>query len=193
MAYFNNKKINDFVLNIKGDNIIDDNKIFSNIVFTIFYEKFLVKFYFKNINQFTRENINFNLIVFHIQKNEIHIQNNMIIQFGCSINYYIYIQLKGNLIEIILMRKFLEKIDETILIYNQKESPITIGEKGKLKIPGKKKLSLLLYDKVFNYWIIREQNDEIWVYSNDTIELNKTLLFKIGKEIFQTSIENSNI
>ena len=193
MAYFNNKKINDFVLNIKGDNIIDDNKIFSNIVFTIFYEKFLVKFYFKNINQFTRENINFNLIVFHIQKNEIHIQNNMIIQFDCSINYYIYIQLKDNLIEIILMRKFLEKIYETILIYNQKESPITIGEKGKLKIPGKKKLSLLLCDKVFNYWIIREQNDEIWVYSNDKIELNKILLFKIGKEIFQTSIENSNI
>ena len=189
MAYFNNKIINDFVLNIKGDNIIDDNKIFSNIVFTIFYEKFLVKFYFKNINQFTRENINFNLIVFHIQKNEIHIQNNMIIQFDCSINYYIYIQLKDNLIEIILMRKFLEKIYETILIYNQKESPITIGEKGKLKIPEKKKLSLLLYDKVFNYWIIREQNDEIWVYSNDKIELNKILLFKIGKEIFQTSIE----
>ena len=117
----------------------------------------------------------------------------MIIQFDCSINYYIYIQLKDNLIEIILMRKFLEKIYETILIYNQKESTITIGEKGKLKIPGKKKLSLLLYDKFFNYWIIREQNDEIWVYSNDTIELNKTLLFKIGKEIFQTSIENSNI
>ena len=193
MAYFNNKKINDFVLNIKGDNIIDDNKIFSNIVFTIFYEKFLVKFYFKNINQFTRENINFNLIVFHIQKNEIHIQNNMIIQFDCSINYYIYIQLKDNLIEIILMRKFLEKIYETILIYNQKESTITIGEKGKLKIPEKKKLSLLLYDKVFNYWILKQQNDEIWVYSNDTIELNKTLLFKIGKEIFQTSIEKSNI
>ena len=29
----------------------------------------------------------------------------------------------------------------------------------------------------------------IWVYSNNTMELNKTLLFKIGKEIFQSSIE----
>ncbi len=117
----------------------------------------------------------------------------MIIQFGCSINYYIYIQLKGNLIEIILMRKFLEKIDETILIYNQKESPITIGEKGKLKIPGKKKLSLLLYDKVFNYWILKQQNDEIWVYSNDKIELNKTLLFKMEKKFFKLQLKKSNI
>jgi hypothetical protein len=45
------------------------------------------------------------------------------------------------------MRKNLEKIDETILINNQKESPITIGEKGKLKIRGKKKLSLLFMIK----------------------------------------------
>ena len=147
VAYFNNKIINDFVLNIKGDNIIDGNKIFSNIIFIIFYDKILGKFYFKNIIKFKRENINFNLDVLHIQKNEIHIQNNMIIQFDCSINYYIYIQLKDNLIEIILMRKNLEKIDETILINNQKESPITIGEKGKLKIRGKKKLSLLFMIK----------------------------------------------
>ena len=81
VAYFNNKIINDFVLNIKGDNIIDGNKIFSNIIFIIFYDKILGKFYFKNIIKFKRENINFNLDVLHIQKNEIHIQNNMIIQF----------------------------------------------------------------------------------------------------------------
>ena len=56
MAYFNNKIINDFVLNIKGDNIIDDNKIFSNIIFTIFYDKILGKFYFEILNNLQEKN-----------------------------------------------------------------------------------------------------------------------------------------
>jgi hypothetical protein len=56
VAYFNNKIINDFVLNIKGDNIIDDNKIFSNIIFTIFYDKILGKFYFEILNNLQEKN-----------------------------------------------------------------------------------------------------------------------------------------
>ena len=196
VVHFNGKIINDFVLNIKDDeNGINEKDIFSKIFFAIFYDKILGKFFFKTIRQLKsdiKEQINFNLIVFHIQKNEIKIINNIIIQFGCSINYYIIIQLKENLIEISLLRKAMEKIDETIFIFNKKESPITIGESGKLKIPGKKKLSLLIYDKVFNYWILKDPKSEIWVYSDNKIELNKTIIFKMGREIFQISYDKNS-
>ena len=194
VAHFNGKIINDFVLNIKDDNENNEKDIFSKIIFAIFYDKILGKFFFKTIRQFKsdiKEQINFNLIVFHIQKNEIKIINNIIIQFGCSINYYILIQLKDNIIQISLLRKAMEKIDETIFIFNKKESPITIGESGKLKIPGKKKLSLLIYDKVFNYWILKDPKSEIWVYSDNKIELNKTIIFKMGREIFQITYDKN--
>ena len=195
VAHFNGKIINDFVLNIKDDNENNEKDIFSKIIFAIFYDKILGKFFFKNIRRLKTENkeqINFNLIVFHIQKNEVKIINNIIIQFGCSINYYILIQLKDNIIQISLLRKAMEKIDETIFTFNTKDSPITIGESGKLKIPGKKKLSLLIYDKVFNYWILKDPKSEIWVYSDNKIELNKTILFKIGREIFQISYDKNS-
>ena len=195
VAHFNGKIINDFVLNIKDDNENNEKDIFSKIIFAIFYDKILGKFFFKNIRRLKtekKEQINFNLIVFHIQKNEVKIINNIIIQFGCSINYYILIQLKDNIIQISLLRKAMEKIDETIFTFNKKDSPITIGESGKLKIPGKKKLSLLIYDKVFNYWILKDPKSEIWVYSDNKIELNKTILFKIGREIFQISYDKNS-
>ena len=194
VAHFNGKIINDFVLNIKDDNENNEKDIFSKIIFAIFYDKILGKFFFKNIRRLKTENkeqINFNLIVFHIQKNEVKIINNIIIQFGCSINYYILIQLKDNIIQISLLRKAMEKIDETIFTFNTKDSPITIGESGKLKIPGKKKLSLLIYDKVFNYWILKDPKSEIWVYSDNKIELNKTIIFKMGREIFQIKYDKN--
>ena len=194
VAHFNGKIINDFVLNIKDDNENNEKDIFSKIIFAIFYDKILGKFFFKNVRRLKTENkeqINFNLIVFHIQKNEVKIINNIIIQFGCSINYYILIQLKDNIIQISLLRKAMEKIDETIFTFNTKDSPITIGESGKLKIPGKKKLSLLIYDKVFNYWILKDPKSEIWVYSDNKIELNKTIIFKMGREIFQIKYDKN--
>ena len=194
VAHFNGKIINDFVLNIKDDNENNEKDIFSKIIFAIFYDKILGKFFFKNIRRLKtekKEQINFNLIVFHIQKNEVKIINNIIIQFGCSINYYILIQLKDNIIQISLLRKIIDKIDENIFIFKKKESPITIGESGKLKIPGKKKLSLLIYDKFFNYWILKDPNSEMWVYSDNKIELNKTLIFKMGKEMFQIKTEKN--
>ena len=195
VAHFNGKIINDFVLNIKDDNENNEKDIFSKIIFAIFYDKILGKFFFKNIRRLKtekKEQINFNLIVFHIQKNEVKIINNIIIQFGCSINYYILIQLKDNIIQISLLRKAMEKIDETIFTFNKKDSPITIGESGKLKIPGKKKLSLLIYDKVFNYWILKDPKSEIWVYSDNKIELNKTIIFKMGREIFQITYDKNS-
>ena len=194
VAHFNGKIINDFVLNIKDDNENNEKDIFSKIIFAIFYDKILGKFFFKNVRRLKTENkeqINFNLIVFHIQKNEVKIINNIIIQFGCSINYYILIQLKDNIIQISLLRKAMEKIDETIFTFNKKDSPITIGESGKLKIPGKKKLSLLIYDKVFNYGILKDPKSEIWVYSDNKIELNKTIIFKMGREIFQITYDKN--
>ena len=180
VAHFNGKIINDFVLNIKDDNENNEKDIFSKIIFAIFYDKILGKFFFKNIRRLKtekKEQINFNLIVFHIQKNEVKIINNIIIQFGCSINYYILIQLKDNIIQISLLRKAMEKIDETIFTFNKKDSPITIGESGKLKIPGKKKLSLLIYDKVFNYWILKDPKSEIWVYSDNKIIIKNKFVY----------------
>ena len=144
ITHFQGKIINDFVLNIKdNNNEINDGGIFSKVFFAIFYDKVLGKFFFKNIkkiNSENREKINFNLLTFIIQKDEIKIQNNMIIQFECSLNYYILIELKENTIELYMIRKIIDKIDENIFIFKKKRISYYYWRKWKIKNSRKEKI-----------------------------------------------------
>ena len=85
-----------------------------------------------------------------------------------------------------------KKFVENVYTFNINDSPITIGENGIIKIMGKKKVSILCFDVKKRYWAIKDKKESLWLSCNNKIELKKTMLFKLNKDIFQTISSQNN-
>ena len=192
ITHYHGKIINDFILNTKDINdndsdniseeqdIIDKNIVNHKIIFAIFYDRTFEKFYLKSVKKLNFEKIKeieINSILFYMKKNNIKIKSNLIIYFEDIINIKIIHNENKNIVE---------------YYYNISDSPITIGENGVIKMNGKKKVSILCFDNKNKYWVIKDKKEKIWVSCNNKIELKKTMLFKLNKDIFQAICSENN-
>ena len=211
ITHFHGKIINDFILNTKdideneSDNINDEqNMINKNIVnhriiFAIFYDRTYEKFYLKNVKKLNFENIDeieINSILFYMKKNKVKLTSNLILYFGNDklIKKFIYIIINNEdfLITVKIINNEKKKFVENVYTFNINDSPITIGENGIIKIKGKKKVSILCFDVKKRYWAIKDKKESLWLSCNNKIELKKTMLFKLNKDIFQTISSQNN-
>ena len=207
ITHYHGKIINDFILNTKDINdndsdniseeqdIIDKNIVNHKIIFAIFYDRTFEKFYLKSVKKLNFEKIKeieINSILFYMKKNNIKIKSNLIIYFEDIVNlfFYIIVNQENFSINIKIIHNENKKIVE--YNYNISDSPITIGENGVIKINGKKKVSILCFDNKNKYWVIKDKKEKIWVSCNNKIELKKTMLFKLNKDIFQAICSENN-
>lgn len=207
ITHYHGKIINDFILNTKDINdndsdniseeqdIIDKNIVNHKIIFAIFYDRTFEKFYLKSVKKLNFEKIKeieINSILFYMKKNNIKIKSNLIIYFEDIVNLFFYIIVNQENFSINI--KIIHNENKNIVEYNYNisDSPITIGENGVIKINGKKKVSILCFDNKNKYWVIKDKKEKIWVSCNNKIELKKTMLFKLNKDIFQTISSQNN-
>ena len=207
ITHYHGKIINDFILNTKDINdndsdniseeqdIIDKNIVNHKIIFAIFYDRTFEKFYLKSVKKLNFEKIKeieINSILFYMKKNKIKIKSNLIIYFEDIVNLFFYIIVNQENFSINL--KIIHNENKNIVEYNYNisDSPITIGENGVIKINGKKKVSILCFDNKNKYWVIKDKKEKIWVSCNNKIELKKTMLFKLNKDIFQAICSENN-
>ena len=207
ITHYHGKIINDFILNTKDINdndsdniseeqdIIDKNIVNHKIIFAIFYDRTFEKFYLKSVKKLNFEKIKeieINSILFYMKKNNIKIKSNLIIYFEDIVNLFFYIIVNQENFSINL--KIIHNENKNIVEYNYNisDSPITIGENGVIKINGKKKVSILCFDNKNKYWVIKDKKEKIWVSCNNKIELKKTMLFKLNKDIFQAICSENN-
>ena len=61
-----------------------------------------------------------------------------------------------------------------------------------LKLMEKKKVSIIYFYNKNKYWVIKDKKEKIWVSCNNKIELKKTMLFKLNKDIFQAICSENN-
>ena len=127
-----------------------------------------------------------------MKKNKIKIKSNLIIYFEDIVNLFFYIIVNQENFSINI--KIIHNENKNIVEYNYNisDSPITIGENGVIKINGKKKVSILCFDNKNKYWVIKDKKEKIWVSCNNKIELKKTMLFKLNKDIFQAICSENN-
>lgn len=207
ITHYHGKIINDFILNTKDINdndsdniseeqdIIDKNIVNHKIIFAIFYDRTFEKFYLKSVKKLNFEKIKeieINSILFYMKKNNIKIKSNLIIYFEDIVNLFFYIIVNQENFSINI--KIIHNENKNIVEYNYNisDSPITIGENGVIKINGKKKVSILCFDNKNKYWVIKDKKEKIWVSCNNKIELKKTMLFKLNKDIFQAICSENN-
>ena len=207
ITHYHGKIINDFILNTKDINdndsdniseeqdIIDKNIVNHKIIFAIFYDRTFEKFYLKSVKKLNFEKIKeieINSILFYMKKNNIKIKSNLIIYFEDIVNLFFYIIVNQENFSINI--KIIHNENKNIVeyYYNISDSPITIGENGVIKINGKKKVSILCFDNKNKYWVIKDKKEKIWVSCNNKIELKKTMLFKLNKDIFQAICSENN-
>ncbi len=207
ITHYHGKIINDFILNTKDINdndsdniseeqdIIDKNIVNHKIIFAIFYDRTFEKFYLKSVKKLNFDKIKeieINSILFYMKKNKIKIKSNLIIYFEDIVNLFFYIIVNQENFSINL--KIIHNENKNIVEYNYNisDSPITIGENGVIKINGKKKVSILCFDNKNKYWVIKDKKEKIWVSCNNKIELKKTMLFKLNKDIFQAICSENN-
>ena len=207
ITHYHGKIINDFILNTKDINdndsdniseeqdIIDKNIVNHKIIFAIFYDRTFEKFYLKSVKKLNFEKIKeieINSILFYMKKNKIKIKSNLIIYFEDIVNLFFYIIVNQENFSINI--KIIHNENKNIVEYNYNisDSPITIGENGVIKINGKKKVSILCFDNKNKYWVIKDKKEKIWVSCNNKIELKKTMLFKLNKDIFQAICSENN-
>ncbi len=207
ITHYHGKIINDFILNTKDINdndsdniseeqdIIDKNIVNHKIIFAIFYDRTFEKFYLKSVKKLNFDKIKeieINSILFYMKKNKIKIKSNLIIYFEDIVNLFFYIIVNQENFSINL--KIIHNENKNIVEYNYNisDSTITIGENGVIKINGKKKVSILCFDNKNKYWVIKDKKEKIWVSCNNKIELKKTMLFKLNKDIFQTISSQNN-
>ena len=207
ITHYHGKIINDFILNTKDINdndsdniseeqdIIDKNIVNHKIIFAIFYDRTFEKFYLKSVKKLNFEKIKeieINSILFYMKKNNIKIKSNLIIYFEDIVNLFFYIIVNQENFSINI--KIIHNENKNIVEYNYNisDSPITIGENGVIKMNGKKKVSILCFDNKNKYWVIKDKKEKIWVSCNNKIELKKTMLFKLNKDIFQAICSENN-